>query len=327
MKVLLEELTKVFGPSGNEDRIRAKIIDEIRPYADSITVDKLGNLIATKIGPGEKLMLAAHMDEIGVIITNVDEKGFLRFSNVGGVSPFTLIGQRVFFANGTTGVFGMEKIDDIKDLKLNKMFIDIGAKSKEKALEKINIGEMGVYNRQFSDAGDHIISNSLDDRAGCAVLIKVLKELKAPNYNIFVVFTVQEEVGLRGAKTSAYGLEPDLAIAVDVTDTGDTPEASEMAVELGKGPAIKIKDSSVICHPKVKKALIDAAARRNIPFQLEVLEKGGTDTGAIHLTRSGVPSGALSIPTRYIHTPTEMANLNDIEQGIQLLIELIEGRE
>ena len=327
MKVLLEELTKVFGPSGNEDRIRAKIIDEIRPYADSITVDKLGNLIATKIGPGEKLMLAAHMDEIGVIITNADEKGFLRFSNVGGVSPFTLIGQRVFFANGITGVFGMEKIDDIKDLKLNKMFIDIGAKSKEKALEKINIGEMGVYNRQFSDAGDHIISNSLDDRAGCAVLIKVLKELKAPNYNIFVVFTVQEEVGLRGAKTSAYGLEPDLAIAVDVTDTGDTPEASEIAVELGKGPAIKIKDSSVICHPKVKKALIDAAARRNIPFQLEVLEKGGTDTGAIHLTRSGVPSGALSIPTRYIHTPTEMANLNDIEQGIQLLIELIEGRE
>ena len=327
MKVLLEELTKVFGPSGNEDRIRAKIIDEIRPYADSITVDKLGNLIATKIGPGEKLMLAAHMDEIGVIITNADEKGFLRFSNVGGVSPFTLIGQRVFFANGTTGVFGMEKIDDIKDLKLNKMFIDIGAKSKEKALEKINIGEMGVYNRQFSDAGDHIISNSLDDRAGCAVLIKVLKELKAPNYNIFVVFTVQEEVGLRGAKTSAYGLEPDLAIAVDVTDTGDTPEASEIAVELGKGPAIKIKDSSVICHPKVKKALIDAAARRNIPFQLEVLEKGGTDTGAIHLTRSGVPSGALSIPTRYIHTPTEMANLNDIEQGVQLLIELIEGRE
>ena len=152
MKVLLEELTKVFGPSGNEERIRAKIIDEIRPYADSITVDKLGNLIATKTGPGEKLMLAAHMDEIGVIITNADEKGFLRFSNVGGVSPFTLIGQRVFFANGTTGVFGMENIDDIKDLKINKMFIDIGAKSKEKALEKINIGEMGVYNRQFSDA-------------------------------------------------------------------------------------------------------------------------------------------------------------------------------
>ena len=302
MKVLLEELTKVFGPSGNEDRIRAKIIDEIRPYADSITVDKLGNLIATKIGPGEKLMLAAHMDEIGVIITNADEKGFLRFSNVGGVSPFTLIGQRVFFANGTTGVFGMEKIDDIKDLKLNKMFIDIGAKSKEKALEKINIGEMGVYNRQFSDAGDHIISNSLDDRAGCAVLIKVLKELKAPNYNIFVVFTVQEEVGLRGAKTSAYGLEPDLAIAVDVTDTGDTPEASEMAVELGKGPAIKIKDSSVICHPKVKKALIDAAARRNIPFQLEVLEKGGTDTGAIHLTRSGTVRSVIHSHKIYTHS-------------------------
>ena len=327
MKDLLKGLTEVFGPSGNEEKIRKKIIDEIKPYADSVTVDKLGNIIATKTGPGERLMLAAHMDEIGVIVTNADEKGFLRFSNVGGVSPFTLIGQRVTFANRTSGVFGVEKIDDIKDLKLNRMFIDIGAKSKEKALEKVNIGDMGVYDRQCSITGDYIISNSLDDRAGCAVLIKVLKELKAPKYNVFVVFTVQEEVGLRGAKTSAYGVDPDLAIAVDVTDTGDTPEAPKMAVELGKGPAIKVKDSSVICHPKVKKALIDAAERRNIPFQLEVLEKGGTDTGAIHLTRSGVPSGALSIPTRYIHTPTEMANMRDIEQGAQLLIELIEGRQ
>lgn len=327
MRVLIKELTEAFGPSGNEEKIREKIIDEIKPYADSITVDKLGNIIATKTGPGERLMLAAHMDEIGIIVTNADENGFLRFSNVGGVSPFTLIGQRVTFANGASGVFGMERIDDIKDLKLNKMFIDIGAASKEKALEKVNIGDMGVYNKQCSITEDNIISNSLDDRAGCAVLINVLKKLKAPNYNVFVVFTVQEEVGLRGAKTSAYGVEPDLAIAIDVTDTGDTPEAPKMAVELGKGPAIKIKDSSVICHPKVKNAMVDAAQRRNIPFQLEVLEKGGTDTGAIHLTRSGIPSGALSIPTRYIHTPTEMANLNDINQCVELLIELIEGKQ
>jgi putative aminopeptidase FrvX len=326
MEILVKELTEVFGPSGNEENIRSKIIDEIKPYVDSIAVDKLGNLIATKSGPGEKLMLAAHMDEIGVIVTNADNNGFLRFSNVGGISPFTLIGQRVIFENGISGVFGMEKIDDIKDLKLNKMFIDIGATSREIALKKVNIGDMGVYNKVCSITKDHIIANSLDDRVGCAVLIKVLRELRVPNYNVFAVFTVQEEVGLRGAKTSAYGLEPDLAIAVDVTDTGDTPEASKMAVELGKGPAIKVKDSSVICHPKVKQALIDAAIRRNISFQLEVLEKGGTDTGAIHLARSGVPSGALSIPTRYIHTPTEMANLKDIEQSAQVLMEFIEGR-
>lgn len=325
MKVLIKELTEVFGPSGSEDKIRKKIIDEIKPYADSITVDRLGNIIATKTGPGKRLMLAAHMDEIGIIITNIDEKGFLRFSNIGGISPFTLIGQRVVFANGTLGVIGMEKMDDIKNLKINKMFIDIGAKSKEDAFEKVNIGDVGVYNKECSIIGDHIISNSLDDRVGCAILIEVLKRLRNPKYNLFVVFTVQEEVGLRGAKTSAYGVEPDFAIAVDVTDTGDTPEAEKMAVELGKGPAIKVKDSSVICHPEVKKALIDAAKRKNTPFQLEVLEKGGTDTGAIHLTRSGVPSGALSIPTRYIHTPTEMVNFNDIIQSVELLIELIEG--
>ncbi|AEE91482.1 putative aminopeptidase [Tepidanaerobacter acetatoxydans Re1] len=326
MKVLIKELTEVFGPSGSEEKIRRKIIDEIKPYADSITVDRLGNIIASKAGPGERLMLAAHMDEIGIIITNIDEKGFLRFSNIGGISPFTLIGQRVVFANGTLGVIGMEKMDDIKNLKINKMFIDIGVKSKEDAFKRVNIGDTGVYDKECSIIGDHIISNSLDDRVGCAILIEVLKRLKNPNYNLFVVFTVQEEVGLRGAKTSAYGVNPDFAIAVDVTDTGDTPESEKMAVELGKGPAIKVKDSSVICHPEVKKALIDAAERKSTPFQLEVLEKGGTDTGAIHLTRSGVPSGALSIPTRYIHTPTEMVNFNDIVQSVELLIELIEGK-
>lgn len=327
MKELIKELTQVYGPSGNEEKIREKIINEIKPYADSIAVDKLGNIIATKTGPGEKLMLAAHMDEVGVIITNVTDKGFLRFSNVGGVSPFTLIGQRVAFPNGISGVFGMEKIDDIKNLKFNKMFIDIGATSKEEALEIVNIGDMGVYNRQYSIIEEQVISNSLDNRAGCAILIKVLKELRAPNYNVFMVFTVQEEVGLRGAKTSAYGVEPDLAVTVDVTATGDTPEAPKMAVELGKGPAIKVKDSSVICHPKVKEALMRAAKRKGLPHQLEVLEKGGTDAGAIHLSRSGVPTGALSIPTRYIHTPVEMANLNDIDMCVKLLIELIEGKQ
>ena len=238
-----------------------------------------------------------------------------------------MIGQRVTFPKGVSGVFGMEKIEQIKDLNLSKMFIDIGAASKEEALEKVNIGDMGVYNRQCTILGDNIISNSLDDRVGCAILIKVLKELKAPNYNIFMVFTVQEEVGLRGAKTSAYEVEPDLAIAVDVTATGDTPKAHKMAVELGKGPAIKVKDSSILCHPKVKEALISAAKRKGLPYQLEVLERGGTDAGAIHLSRSGVPTGVLSVPTRYIHTPVEMANLKDIDMCVKLLIELIQGRQ
>lgn len=324
MKGLLKELTETFGPSGNEDSIREVIIEKVTPYVDHVEVDKLGNIIATKKGPGEKLMLAAHMDEIGIIVTNVDEKGFLRFSNVGGLSPFKLISQRVVFSNGTIGVFGMEDLEDIKELKLSKMYIDIGAKSREEAIKKVQIGDMGVFHRECVFSGDYVVAKALDDRAGCALLIKVLQEIKDPKYHISCVFTVQEEVGLRGAQTSAFGIDPDLAIAVDVTLTGDTPEAKKMAVELGKGPAIKVKDVSVICHPKIKNGLISVADQKGIPYQLEILDWGGTDAGAIHLTRSGVPSGVISIPTRYIHSPSEMASLSDIENGVKLLKGFIE---
>lgn len=325
MKQLIKELTESFGPSGSEDKIRETIIEKVRPYADSINVDKMGNIIAQKGTSGERLMLAAHMDEIGIIVTNIDDKGFLRFSNVGGLSPFTLIGERVVFANGTIGVFGMEKMDDMKDLKINKMFIDIGALSREEAKQKVKIGDMGTFYRECSISGDYIISKALDDRAGCAVLIKVMEQLKKPGYQTFFVFTVQEEVGLRGAKTSSFGVDPDLAIAVDVTLTGDTPEAPKMAVALGKGPAIKLKDNSIISHPKIKDALISAAEQKKVPYQLEVLEFGGTDSGAIHLSRSGVPSGGLSIPSRYVHSPSEMVHLKDLEMAVELLTGFIEG--
>ncbi|ADL07924.1 Cellulase [Thermosediminibacter oceani DSM 16646] len=324
MKELIKKLTETYGPSGEESKIREVIIDEIKDYVDEIRVDVLGNIIARKAGTGEKMMLAAHMDEIGVIITNIDDKGFLRFSNIGGVSPFTLIGERVIFENGTVGVFGMEKLDSIKDLKFNKMFIDIGARSKEEALKKVRLGDKAVYYRSCDIIGDCVTAKALDDRAGCAVLIRALQNLKNPKFDTYFVFTVQEEVGLRGARTSAYGIEPDLAIAVDVTSTGDTPEAEKMAVELGKGPAVKIMDRSVICHPKIKEMLIETAEKNNIPYQLEVLEWGGTDTGAIHLTKAGVPSGCLSIPTRYIHTPSEVASIDDIEKATELLLRVLE---
>ena len=168
----------------------------------------------------------------------------------------------------------MEKLDNVRDLKFSKMYIDIGVNSKAEATEKVNIGDMGVSYRSCNFTGDYVVSKALDNRVGCAVLIKLLERLKEPNYNVSAVFTVQEEVGLRGAKTSAFGVNPDLAIAVDITDTGDTPKGDKMAVGLGKGPAIKVKDSSVLCHPIIKEALIDAAERNNIPYQLEVLERG-----------------------------------------------------
>ncbi|TYP59861.1 M42 family metallopeptidase [Thermosediminibacter litoriperuensis] len=329
MKELIKKLTETYGPSGEESQIREVIIGEIKDHADEIRVDVLGNIIARKAGSGEKMMLAAHMDEIGLIITNIDDKGFLRFSNIGGVSPFTLIGERVIFENGTVGVLGMEKPanlfkNEMKDLKFNNMFIDIGARSKEEALKKVRLGDKAVYYRNCDILGDCATAKALDDRAGCAVLIRVLQNLKSPRFDTYFVFTVQEEVGVRGAKTSAFGIDPDLAIAVDVTMTGDTPESEKMAVELGKGPAVKVMDRSVISHPRIKEMLIEAAEKNKIPYQLEVLEMGGTDAGAIHLSRSGVPSGGLSIPTRYVHTPSEMASIDDIEKAANLLLCVLE---
>jgi len=329
LKELLKKLLEAYGPSGNEGPVREILRKEVEGFADEVKVDALGNLIVVRkaAGAGPRVLLAAHMDEIGVIATHIDEKGFVRFSNIGGVSPYVLLGERVVFENGTVGTFGTEKLDDIKDLKLGKMFIDIGATDEKSAKEKVSVGDIAGFQRDARvDGGGRIIAKSLDDRSGCAVLVQVLKELKGrdiPN-QVYVVFSVQEELGTRGAKTAAYGVNPDIGIAVDVTGTGDTPEAHPMAVSLGKGPAIKVKDSSVIAHPRVRQLMVETAKEKGIPYQLEVLEHGGTDTGPIHLTREGVPSGAISIPTRYLHTPSEMADIDDIENAVKLIVALLE---
>ncbi len=319
MKELIKELTEAYGPSGREDSVRDTLKCMVEPYADEIDVDKMGNLIVRKEGPGKKIMVAAHMDELGLMVTFIDENGFLRFSNIGGISPYILLGERVVFHNGVKGTIGCEKLDNIKDLKLSKMYIDIGFSDKKEAEGKVKIGDVAVYQRSFSDLGGRILAKALDDRVGCAVLVQTLKELEKPANDIYFVFTVQEEVGVRGARTSAYKINPDLGLAVDVTRTGDTPESETMAVSLGKGPTVKVKDTLIITHPKVKKLMVDTAEKNNISYQLEVLERGGTDSGAIHLTREGVPSGVMSIPCRYIHTPSEMVDFGDVQEGVKLL--------
>jgi len=204
------------------------------------------------------------------------------------------------------------------------MYIDIGATSYEEASKQVSIGDMAVYYSPLSDSNGRYIGGAMDNRAGCALLIQTIKELKDCQNDAYFVFSVQEEVGLRGAKTSAYAINPDIGIAVDVTSTGDTPKARTMAVELGKGPGIKVKDGSVICHPKVKDMMIERAEDKDIPYQLEVLEWGGTDAGAIHLTREGVPSGAVSVPCRYIHSANEMVDRDDLENGVKLLVAILE---
>ncbi|WP_026477888.1 M42 family metallopeptidase [Alkaliphilus transvaalensis] len=324
-KELVKKLCSTYSPSGNENRVREIIEAEVKGYVDEVYTDALGNLIAHKKGNGKKLMLAGHMDHIGLMVTFIDEKGFLRFTNIGGISPSISLSQRVIFENGTIGVIGSEKLDSLKDLNLDKLFIDIGASSKEEAEKMVSIGDTCVYYAECLIDDKKVFSPALDDRIGCFIMIEALKLMKESNNDLYFVFTTQEELGLRGAKTAAYGVNPDFGIAFDVTATGDTPKGIKMSVKLGEGPTVKVKDNSVICHPKVKNFMIEQAKKNDIPYQLEVLEFGGTDSGAIHLTRSGVPSGVMSIPTRYIHSTNEMCAISDIENAVKLTVKLIEN--
>jgi len=322
---IVEKLCASFGVSGNEEEIRETIKSEIEGRVDLIYTDVLGNLIAVKKGSGKKVMLAAHMDEIGLIVTHIDENGFLRFSNLGGISPFYLIAQRVRFINGVCGtVFYEQKLKEMKNLKISKMYIDAGFRSREEAEKKIRIGDVAKFFSPAEKQGDRITSGSLDDRSGCAVLVQTIKDMPKTDNELYFVFTVQEELGLRGAGTAAYSIRPDIAIALDVTSTGDTPESEIMEVKCGKGPAVKIKDNSVICHPEVRQLLEEAARALEIPYQLEVLERGGSDPGAIHVTAGGIPSGAISIPCRYVHSPVESVSITDLENCVKLLKKSLE---
>ena len=321
MKEIIRTLTEAFGPSGYEDQVREVITDMINDHVDEISTDVMGNFIAIKRGSspeGKRIMFSAHADEIGIIVTHIDEKGFLRFSNVGGLAPETLIGNRVRFANGTIGVIYKEK-GDLKDLALDKLYVDIGAESQEDAEAKVKVGEFGIIHREFTDLGNRLVAKSMDDRIGCAILVEAIKQLQDTPNTLYFVFSSQEEVGLRGARTSAYTINPDLGIALDVTLTGDVPEGPRMEVSLGKGAAIKVKDSSMITNPKVKAFLTKLAKENNIPHQFEVLERGGTDAGAIHLTRDGILAGTISIPCRYVHTASEMVDIRDVKACVDLV--------
>lgn len=317
---LIKELTGAYGPSSREENIREIIKGKIAGLADEIYTDTLGNLVAVKKGKGKRIMLAAHMDEIGLVASFIDEKGFIRYSNIGGVSPFFSLGQKVRFQNGVTGcVFYEEKLEEFKDLKHDRMYIDIGTKSREETEKLVNPGDIAVFVGDALEQNGRFISRALDDRIGCAILIKLLESLENTENEIICVFTVQEEVGIRGAGTAAFGLMPDIAVAVDVTGTGDTPECKPLSVDLGKGPAVMIKDAYTISHPLVKNTLIECAEKSGIPYQLEVINKGGTDAGAIHKTAGGIPSGGVSIPCRYTHSPCEMVDKSDVENSIKLL--------
>jgi tetrahedral aminopeptidase len=325
MKDLIKRLVEAVGPSGHEYAIRDLIRTEVEPLVDSLQVDALGNLITRKgkKGPGGmKILLAAHMDEIGVMVTHIDDNGFIRFISIGGVRPLTCFGGRVTFMNGTHGVIGMERLENPDRIpSLENMFIDVGVTNRKDC--PVKVGDVAAFERPFVDLGNRLVAKSMDDRIGVAVEIETLRQLKNSPHEIYFVFSVQEEVGLRGATTAAYGADPDLALSIDVTLVGDLPKGIKMEVGLGKGPAIKVRDGRMLSDPRLVNAMVKAAEKANIPYQLEVLEGGSTDAAVMQLTRAGVPSGCTSIPCRYVHSPSEMVDYDDVQNAVRLLIELM----
>lgn len=322
---LLDKLTQTFGPSGYEDGIRALIEETIVGLADEVRVDPLGSLVALRRGARghEKLLLAAHMDEIGLMVTHVEEKGFLRFTSIGGVRAMNCVGGRASFANGATGSIYVEYREDASRVPdLNHLYIDVGATSRDDC--PVRVGDTGTFVGPLVRQGTRLISKAMDDRIGCYLLIEVLRRLEQPAYDVYAVFTTQEEITLSGARTSAFRIDPDIAISLDVTATGDLPKSLPMAVGLGQGPAVKVKDAGMIAHPRVRDMLIDAAERAGVPYQLEILRGGSTDAAAMQLVRAGVPSGCLSIPCRYVHSTAEMVDISDVEQSIEVLLQLLQ---
>lgn len=316
---LMKKLSDCFSPSGREKNVREMIIEEIKDYADEIKVDVLGNLIARKKGDGKKILFSAHMDQIGLIITHVDEKGFLRFSNVGGIHAKEIVGLRMIFDNGLEGVICQEELKDKEKLTMSKLYIDVASTNKEFVKNNFHIGDMCVFKSEYYETEDCVICRAADDRIGCYILIEAIKSHPATKNDVYYVFSVQEEVGTRGAKTAGYTINPDLGIALDVTATGDSLDGIKMDVKLGGGAAIKLMDKSIITHPEVKDLLTSLAEENNIKYQYEVLEFGGTDAGPIHTSREGVPSGVISIPTRNLHSAAEIINKQDVFECIKLV--------
>ncbi|MCP3740713.1 M42 family metallopeptidase [Rossellomorea sp. BNER] len=344
MYQLLKELCEKVSPSGFEQDIQRFIIEQIKDYADEYHVDPLGNVIA-KVGATQNdfpsVLLAAHSDEIGFIVKKVESNGTLRFEIVGGFDDRILLAQPVMiksnkgYIHGVIGALSVHymKWDDPKRIDSHReLYIDIGARSAEDAKEMgIEVGQPISYGSELkligSEKHPRVVGKALDDRAGCALLIKLLQDLKKSERahgDVYCAFTVQEEVGLRGASILTPSLKPDFAIAIDTTPTSDTYDVLMKGTRvLGDGPCIKIADKSLISHPLVTEHLKKAAARNRIPYQLEVFMGIGTDGGAIHMTSTGVSTGVVSIPSRYTHSPVEVVDLADLENSFKLIKEFI----
>ena len=316
--------------SGREQGICDMIKDLMTPLCDEVSTDPMGNLICYKAGSAKaprKVLLAAHMDEIGFIVNFIEESGYVRVAPIGGIDYTAAVGAVVVFENGTRGVLVPEASSKKEEApKGEKCYVDIGAKNRREAEKKLKIGDCCALQAHLTRLmSGRVCGRPLDDRVGCAVMIEIARRMRAPADDIYYVFSVQEEVGCRGARPAAFGIAPDLALIFDVTATGDTIGASPMAVKLGGGVAIKIKDRSVICDATLVEELVTLAKAHGIAAQCEILAVGGTDASAVQMTGLGCKTGALSLPCRYIHTGVEMLDLGDVKAAVELAVAFLGG--
>jgi endoglucanase len=338
MDQLLKKIIDASGVSGYEKDIARIMQGELKRSCDAVEIDNFGNVIARKGKGKKKIMLAAHMDEIGFMVKHITKEGYINFIKVGGIDDRVLPGQRVIIKSKTgsyLGVIGtkpphLQKEEDKKHpLKYEDMFIDIGCSSREEAKKKIEVGDVAIFEPNSGVLnGKLCYGKAIDDRIGCYALIKIMEKLKA-NAEVYAVATGQEEVGLKGARTAAFKIDPDYAIAIDTTIAGDTPQITEResSLKLGNGVAITIIEASgrgVIVNEKIKELLIDTAKKNKIKYQVDVIEGGMTDGAIIYMNREGVPTGVLSIPTRYIHSPTGVFNIDDVNAAVELTVKAVE---
>jgi putative aminopeptidase FrvX len=331
----LEKLSNANGVTGREGEVRELMKKYLKPYVDETREDKLGNLIAFKKGNKDAptVMLAAHMDEVGLMIKNIKKKGFLQFAKVGGIDDRVLLAQKVIVHTDKgplTGVVGSKpphiqtEEERKKVIDADRLFIDVGAKDKNKAEKMgVQVGDVVSFDTKFARIGnDVVLGKALDDRVGCAMMIETLRRLQKVDCNIYAVGTIQEEVGLRGATIAAFQVAPDVGIALESTVAGDMPgvEEGEAPAKMGEGPVLTVADAGLIAHPKVLRLLIDSAKEQEIHYQLETGIRGSTDAARISLSREGVPSGVVSVATRYIHSPAAILNLDDVEKAVKLVV-------
>lgn len=332
--MILRELSDAFGVSGNEDEVRAVVLNAVRDHVDEIKIDAMGNLLTVKRGTGHnplQVMLAAHLDEVGLMVVDHDDRGLLGVRAVGGIDPRLLPGTLLSVGpDRIPGVIGIKPIHLVESDEMDKvskiedLMVDVGAQSKDEAQKLAPLGTYATFATRFRELGPTVTGKAFDDRAGCSVLIELLRGERF-EFDLHGAFTVQEEVGLRGARVAAFAIDPDCAFALEGTIADDIPKEKDASptTELGKGPAITVMDRSFIADRRLVRLLAGTAEELDIPYQMKQPGVGGTDAGVIHLAREGVPSATVAVPSRYIHSPVALLSLADFDNTVRLMREAL----